>query len=139
MPTITDCEAQLGKPARRLVVGGLALFSGVVALALVALFIILVVKVVNAGPDRSIAGLILSVIGSFAVFFAVIAVQGTTSALKPRGELMSLAAWRLLAATLALIGISCAVAFHWFAIMLPLAMAIICLWREPKVREWLRF
>jgi hypothetical protein len=138
MPTITDREVQLSKPTHRVVLGVLALFSGVVTLALVALFILLAEKATGPAADRSIAGLILSLVGSFAVFFAVISVQGTTSAVKPRRELMSLVAWRLLYTTLVLIGIGCAIAFHWFAIVLPLAMALICLLREPKVQEWLR-
>jgi hypothetical protein len=138
VPTITDREVQLSKPAHRVVLGVLALFSGVVAIALVALFALLAGKAAGAAADRSIAGLMLSLIGAFAVFFAVIFVQGTTSALKPRPELMSLVAWRLLAVTLVFIGIACAVAFHWFSIVLPLTMATICLLREPKVQEWPR-
>lgn len=138
MPAITNREMQLSKPAHRVVLGALALFSGLVALGLVALFALLVERATGASADRSIAGLILSLIGSFAVFFAVVFVQSTTSALHPRTELMSLIAWRLLAATLVLIGIAFAVAFHWFAIALPLTMALICLLREPKVLKWLR-
>ena len=126
------------RPAPRLVVGILTVVTSTIGLGLILLFVLLAAKTSVSSADRSIAGLILSLIGSFAVFFAAISIQGTTFLFKPRSELMPLAGWRLLAATLVLVGVVCAASFHWFALVLPATMALICLLREPRVQTWLR-
>ena len=125
-------------PAPRLVVGIVTLVTGLIALGLIILFVLLVEKTSGLSKDRPIAGLVLSLIGSFAVFFSIVSIQGTSFLFKPRPELMSLAGWRSVAATLIVIGLVCAVTFHWLALMLPATMALICLLREPTVQRWLR-
>jgi hypothetical protein len=83
-------------------------------------------------------GLVLSLASSFTLFFAVIAVQATSFVLKPRLELMPVGRWRVLSASLALIGVAGALVFHWVALLFPLTMALFCLLKEPKVEAWIR-
>ena len=135
---MTEDTASSNKTAHRAIVGGVVFAAGVIAIGLISLFVLLAAKISGSNTDHSVAGVILSLIGTFAVFFSVISIQGATFALKPRAELMSLVGWRILVATLILIGLACAVLFHWVALMLPVAMALICLLREPRVQEWLR-
>jgi hypothetical protein len=122
--------------APRAVVGTFAVVAGAIAIAFAFLLVLLVAR---AGfRSEPIYGLVLSLASSFTVFFAVIAVQATSFVLKPRLELMPVRRWRVLAASLALIGVACAVVFHWVALLFPLAMALFCLLKEPKVEAWIR-
>lgn len=136
MPTITESGDPGAKTAHRAVVGIFAVVASAIAVALAALVTLLVARAGFSTEPKF--GVVLSLTGSFAVFFAVIAVQATTFVLKPRGELMPLASWRILAGTLALVGVACAFVFHWIAIMSWLAMALFCLLKEPKAQAWIR-
>ena len=136
MPTITESGAPGDRTASRAVVGIIAVVAGAIALAIAGMLILLVQR---AGIRfEPMFGVILSLAGSFTVFFAVVAIQGVTFVLKPRGELMSLASWGVLAATLVLIGVACAIVFHWVAVLFPLAMALSCSLKEPRVQTWIR-
>jgi hypothetical protein len=136
MPTITEGGAPGDKAANRGLVGTFAIVTGAIAIALASLLVLLISR---AGIRfEPMFGVVLSLASSFTVFFGVIAIQGTTFVLKPRGELMPLTSWRVLAATLALIGLVCAVVFHWIAIAFPLTMALFCLLKEPRVQGWIR-
>jgi hypothetical protein len=139
MLTMSEKNASGTKSAPRLVVAILTAVTTILCLGLIFLFALLAAKTPGSSADRSIVGVILSLIGSFAVFFAVISIQGTTFLFKARLELLSLAGWRLLAATLILLGLACALSFHWIALVLPTTVALICLLRDPKVQAWLRF
>jgi hypothetical protein len=122
--------------APRAVVGTFAVVAGAIAIAFAFLLVLLVAR---AGfRSEPIYGLVLSLASSFTVFFAVIAVQATSFVLKPRLELMPVRRWRVLAASLALIGAACAVIFHWIALLFPLTMALFCLLKEPRVEAWIR-
>jgi len=120
------------------VVGIITVVTSIIGFGLILLFVLLSAKTLGSNADSSVAGLILSLIGSFAMFFAVISFQGATFLFKPRSELMTLAGWRSLAAALVLLGLVCAASFHWFAFVVPASIALFCLLREPRVQEWLQ-
>jgi len=136
MPTITESGAPGAKTANRVVVGVFAVVASVVAVALACLVTLLIARAGFSTEPKF--GAVLALTGSFAVSFAVIAVQATTFLLTPRSELMPLASWRILAGTLVLTGVACAVLFHWVAMLSWLAMALFCLLKDPRVQAWIR-
>ena len=125
------------KPVSRMTVGILTLVMGAIAVALLLVLVFAVVKIDIFGAYRLAIGAFLSIAGSFALFFSAIAFQGVTFVFRPRDELMSIRGWRFLALTLALLAGVCAIAFHWVALLVPLIMALICLLKDPMVREWI--
>ncbi|SRR6266436_3867603 len=136
MPTITEGGAPGAKTAHRVVVGIFAVIAGAITVALASLATLLIARAGFSTEPKF--GVVWSLIASFTVFFAVIAVQATTFVLTPRGELMPLAGWRILASALALLGVACAFVFHWVAMVSWLTMALFCLLKEPKAQAWTR-
>jgi hypothetical protein len=122
--------------AHRVVVGTFAVIAAAIAIALASVLILLVAR--TGFRSEPMYGLVLSLACSFTVFFAVIAVQATSFVRKPRAELMPVGRWRVLSASLALIGVAGAVVFHWVAILFPLTIALFCLLKEPRVEAWIR-
>jgi hypothetical protein len=118
------------------VVGIVAVFALSVAISLGALIALLIARVgLSSDP---MFGLVLSLIASFVVFFGAIGVLAISVLVRPRAELMSLRGWRLLSASLAIFGVAAALAFHWVALVPWVAMALICLFKDPKAQAWLR-
>ena len=122
----------------RVVVSILALVTGVIAAALTLLFVILVARTYGTNADVTVLAILLSMTGSFALFFTVVAFQAITSAVRPRPELMTLTGWRVIAGALAITALVCGVLYHWIAILVPMSLALVCLSRDSKVREWLQ-
>jgi hypothetical protein len=136
MPTITESGLPGAKPANRVAVAIIALFALLIAVSLGTLIGLLIARAGLSSDPKF--GVILSLIASFIVFFGTIGVLAVSVLLKPRAELMPISGWRLLSGSLAFLGMASAIAYHWVALLPWLAMALICLLKDPGAQAWIR-
>jgi len=117
----------------------ISLASGVISTALAALAIGIVVKNYPLdSQDGKLFTIFLGVIIPFVLFFGAIALRGLNPHVENRKELMSINGWRILATLLLMNGIVAAIYGHWFALVLPGVMALICMMKDRWFIEKLR-
>jgi hypothetical protein len=108
------------------------------ALPLLALSGVVSVSVIGNLPD-SRAGLFpLSILVTFALFFATMAWRGFAS-IGRTGPALSVRGWRLLAGGFVIVAVVGAMG-HWGGVVLPLLVAILCLYNDPavgKILQWI--
>ncbi len=78
----------------------------------------------------------LSVVLTFALFFAAMAWRGYAS-IGRTGPALTVQGWRLLAGVFLLVGVIGAIG-HWAGLVLPLVVAVLCLYNDPAVARVLR-
>ena len=115
------------------------LISGVIAIGLAILSIMLATKYYDRGVQREeFFVTIVSMCVSFVIFFGVISFRVFVSQITNQKELMSLNGWRMLAIIFIIFGIVSAILGHWLALLLPSAIALFCLWKDRRVIEMIR-
>jgi hypothetical protein len=108
------------------------------ALPLLALSGVVSASVIRDLPD-SRAGLFpLSIVLTFTLFFATMAWRGFAS-LGRTGAALTVRGWRLLAGSFVVVAAVGAMG-HWAGVVLPLVVAILCLYNDPavaRILEWI--
>ncbi len=106
----------------------------------IAFFIIAIIQKMNFSLSSEVEDgvMLISFLLPFCVFFGVVGVRGIMPSVANQRELMSSLGWRSLAFLLLLIGVIGLIFAHWVTILLPGIMALICLTRDPVIKNKLQ-
>jgi hypothetical protein len=109
----------------------------VLAVSLLVLAGVLSVAVIGKLPDSRGDFFPLSIVLTFTLFFAVMTWRGFAS-IKRTGPALSVRGWRLMAAAFVLVAAVGTIG-HWAGAVLPLIVAILCLYNDPAVARILQW
>jgi hypothetical protein len=115
----------------------IAITLSALALPLIVLSGVLSVAVIGKLPDSRADLFPLSVVLTFALFFAAMAWRGFAS-LGRSGPALTVRGWRLLAGAFAIVA-AVGMVGHWAGLVLPLLVAILCLYNDPAVARVLQW
>jgi len=117
----------------------IGLVSAVISVGLAVLTVAIAVRRDPSNSEEEVLfAIIFGIIIPFAIFFGVVALRSLTPNMAKRKELMTINSWRMLAALLLSSGVIGFVYGHWFALVLPGVMAIICMMKDSRFIEKLR-
>jgi hypothetical protein len=113
-----------------------------IVMVMLALPLVVVSGVVFAGVLAKLPGsraefFPLSVVLTFALFFVAMAWRGFAS-IGRTGPALTVRGWRLLAGAFAVVGVVGAIG-HWAGLVLPLVVAVMCLYNDPAVARVLQW
>jgi len=113
-----------------------------VVMVMLALPLVVVSGVVFAGalaklPSSRAEFFPLSVVLTFTLFFAAMAWRGFAS-IGRTGPALTVQGWRLLAGAFLVVGVVGAIG-HWAGLVLPLVVAVMCLYNDPAVARVLQW
>ena len=117
---------------------GIAIALSVLAVPLVVVAGVASVVVIGRLPDSRAGFFPLSIILTFALFFATMAWRGFAS-ICGTGPALTVRGWRLLAAVFVLVAVVGTIG-HWAGMVLPLIIAVLCLYNDPaaaRVLQWI--
>lgn len=109
----------------------------VLAVPLVVVSGVLSVAVIGKLPDSRADFFPLSIVLTFALFFAVMAWRGFAS-IRRTGPALTLCGWRFLAGAFVLVAAVGTIG-HWAGLVLPLVVAGLCLHNDPTVARVLQW
>jgi len=110
----------------------------VLALPLVVAAGVLSLAIIGKLPDSRGDFFPLSVVLTFALFFATMAWRGFAS-IGRTGPALTVRGWRLLAGAFVLVAVVGTIG-HWVGLVLPLVVAGVCLYNDPvmvRVLQWI--
>jgi len=113
-----------------------ATIAAALAIPLIGLSALIAIDAVKKLPAERTGFLVLSFPLTFALVFGVVAVRGLASTRRIRPAL-SVRGWRLVAGALVVVA-AIGTFGHWAGGVLPLLVAMLCLYNDPVVAKWIR-
>jgi hypothetical protein len=128
-----DAKIHVGRSTRLM----FGILAALIAVALMVFSLAIFFKSGGAAVLGSRMGVtLLSMSGSFALFFSVVAWRALSVG-KDSGELMSTVRWRGLAASMLVVALLTVVFGHWVGALVPTFIGFFCLFKDPWFRELL--
>jgi hypothetical protein len=113
-----------------------ATIAAALAIPLIGSSALIAIDAVKKLPAERTGFLVLSFPLTFALVFGVVAVRGFAST-RRIGPALSVRGWRLVAGALVVVA-AIGTFGHWAGGVLPLIVAMLCLYNDPVVAKWIR-